>query len=631
MIQHDPSDSFGLAAGPTRRLSGFLGWRLAFLSAVFIAVMTLFGARIYYMMVLRGPYFRELSENNFLYERPIRSPRGQVLAADGTPICLNETLYRVEMGPFRMSEERIAESLAMLSEMLGRPELNDKADQVIKKRPRWKRVTLVDNLGIETVAPLLERLYALPGVVVEPTYKRTHPYANAFGHVTGYVRSVSPDEIERFAEREYLRDDLIGKAGIERRYEDLLRGRHGTEIYIRDALGRPRSSYVGQSAVRGHDIVLTIDHRLQLTADRLMAGHDGAVIVIDPNDGSILALVSKPDYDPNNPLRGASSGATSTYNRATRGRYAPGSTFKIVTAAAGLKAGLLASDGHFCPGNFHLPNVRRPFWCDRRWGHESLDMIGAIQKSCNVYFYNWANEVGKNRMIEMAGAFGFGARTGIDLGSEGRGLLARTDRKQVYRGSVIQMGIGQGALIAVTPIQLANAYAAIANGGTLWKPHLLKEVRTAHGEVVERFEPTSLGTLPVSAGSLRSIREGLRRVVMSRTGTGNKIGFKPEWDVSGKTGSAEVAGQELTNGWFVAYAPSEKPEICVLVLIEAEGHGGSTAGPVVLGLMEAYFEAPAEGELEGAEGLVSASEEFDSPSAGDAPEAEVIPDWARRD
>ncbi len=631
MIQHDPSDSFGMGAAPTRRLAGFLGWRLAFLGAVFVAVMALFGARIYYMMVLRGPYFHELSENNFLYERPIRSPRGQVLAADGTPICLNETLYRVEMGPFRMSEERIAESLSMLSEMLGRPELNDKAAQVIKKRPRWKRVTLVENLGIETVAPLLERLYALPGVVVEPAYKRTHPYANAFGHVTGYVRSVSPDEIERFGEREYLRDDLIGKAGIERRYEDLLRGRHGTEIYIRDALGRPRSSYVGQSAVRGHDVVLTIDHRLQTIADRLMAGHEGAAIVIDPNDGSILALVSKPDYDPNNPLRGASSSATSTYNRATRGRYAPGSTFKVVTAAAGLNAGLLASDGHFCPGNFHLPNVRRPFWCDRRWGHESLDMIGAIQKSCNVYFYNWANEIGKDRMLDMAGAFGFGGRTGVDLGSEGAGLLARKDRKQVYLGSVIQMGIGQGALIAVTPIQLASAYCAIANGGTLWQPHLLKEVRTAHGEIVQRFEPASTGSLPVSGEALASIRDGLRRVVKFRTGTGFKIGFDPDWKVSGKTGSAEVAGQELTNGWFVAYAPSGKPEICALALIEAEGHGGSTAGPIVRGLLEAYFGAQEVGETDGDQGAETASGVGDSSADAEASGAGSVPDWAQLD
>lgn len=638
MLTKQNSTTYDENVKPTRAAAPYVTWRLLLLGFGLVAALAVLGARLYFLTVLRGPYFYDLTENNFLYEQPVRAPRGGVFTSDGTPLSINRTVYQIEMSPFRMRREQIESSLAQLGDLLGQPELADKADTVFKKRPAWEPVVLVKDLELETIAPIRERLYEMPGVIVSPNFVRYHPYGSIFGHITGYIRQIDRETLDKNADKGYLRDDLIGKAGIERTYEDELRGVHGTEIYIRDARGRPRSRYVEEPAKRGNDVILTIDYDLQLAADSLLQGHLGAAIVMDPRDGAILALASKPDYDPNDPMRSASREGGSSYNKVTRGRYAPASTFKLITAAAGLGAGRTPDERGSCPGNYYIPGVRRAFWCDIRHGHGWLDLHGAIQKSCNVYFYRWANQLGRDRMIEVTRGFGFGEPTGIDLLPEGRGLLAQPD-DTIYMGSVVQMGIGQGALIAVTPIQLLNAYAALANGGTLYRPHLIKEVRSHTGELVYSYEKQAIGQLPITENQRVTLIEGFRRVVQKQGGTAYNKGFQGDWDVSGKTGSAEVFGQKLTNGWFVAFAPTSDPEIAIIALVEAEGHGGSTAAPIVKDLMSLYFgrkkrlQAPATVPsipIAEAGSAAPTPEPHETAAARTSTGEEAVPEWARR-
>lgn len=576
----------------TRLKTPFVTWRLLMLAIVAVAVLGVFAARLYYLTVLRGPYYYELSENNFLFDRPVSSPRGNIILSGGETVALNRTIYNLEMSPFGMKKGDIAQTIDRLADLMGRPEIKAKAEEVVNKQPRWKSVKLAQNLDIAAVAPILERIYQLPGVLIDTQYDRDYPYGALLGHLTGYVGPISPEQLPGYLERDYLRADLVGKLGAERQFEDALRGAHGREILIRDARGRPRSSKIEEPAKRGNDVVLTIDLRLQRVCDFLMEGHLGAAIVMNPADGAILAMVSKPAYDPNFPKRIGLEGSSS-YDKVLRGRFAPASTFKLITAAAGLGIGK-TSDAHvYCGGNFRLPSFKRPFWCDVRWGHGSLDLIEALQKSCNVYFFNWANEIGRDKMLEAARSFGFGRPTGIDLAPPGRenvGIVGMKDVKKIFYGSVIQMGIGQGALIAVTPLQLVNAYAALANGGKLLRPHVFREERSAEGKLVRAYEPQVLGELPLTAGQRQILIEGFRRVVQVKGGTAFGVGFRGKWNVAGKTGSAEVHGQELTNGFFVGFAPFDDPKICVLVLIEAEGHGGATAAPIVREIMASYFD-----------------------------------------
>lgn len=579
---------------PSRENTPHVAWRLWFLGLCGLAVLGGLGLRVYTLTVLKGPYFRELSENNYLSESPVSAPRGRIITADGTSIALNRILYKVEMGPYGLKSDDIRKSLDRLAELMNRPELRERADTVIKFRPSRdrERLTLASGLELDAVAPAIERAFELPGIVIETDYDRHYPFGPLFAHITGYSGAISEKQLKEYVDRGYLQQDSVGKIGAERQFEDSLRGHHGAQQVVRDAHGRPRSGHIIEPAQRGNDVVLTIDLRYQSLADALMADSKGTAIMMDPRDGAILALVSKLDYDPNYPTRGTGTGVTSSYNKVIRGHYAPASCFKLVTATAGLMNGRTPEETCFCGGRYILPGQKIHFWCDVRWGHGSLDLYEAIQKSCNVYFYRWSDQLGLDNMVKASQIYGFGAPSGIDLvpvGLETKGLLGKQGKRPVYRGSIIHMGIGQGALIGVTPIQLLCAYAQLGNGGIRMRPHIFKEERSPVGDVVRQYEPQVAGDWPLSEEHRQVLIEGFRRVTQEEGGTAYRKNFPKDWNTAGKTGSAEVHGQELTNGWFVAFAPIEKPEIAVIVLIEAEGHGASTAAPIVRELMGTYF------------------------------------------
>ncbi len=592
MFRREPEDMVEERARPSRENTPFVPWRLAFLGLVTLALLGGFTARVYYLTVLMNPYFYDLSEKNFLHEQPIGSLRGKIVTSDGTAIALNRTLYNIEMGPFGLDKEEITRTINRLAELMKRPELADRAKAVMDCRPKWKRVTLARDLNLSEVTPVIERAYQLPGVVIEPQYSRYYPYGSLFAHITGYSGPIDEKELKRHLDRGYLRGDNIGKLGAERQFESALRGSHGTELVIHDAHGRPRSGRVEEAALRGNDVVLTLDLHLQAFTDAIMADRLGVAIAMDPRDGAILSFVSKPDYDPNYLRRANAGGTVSTYNKIVRGRFAPASTFKLVTATAGLIVGRGPEGSIFCGGNYNLPNLKQRFYCDVRWGHGSLDLYEAIQKSCNVYFYTWADQLGLDRMVETSKIYGFGLPTEIDLalaGHETTGYLGKRKGFPAYRGSIIQMGIGQGAMIGVTPMQLICAYAMLANGGVRMRPHIFKEERSPVGEVVRNYEPKVMGTLPINEAQRAVLLEGFRRVIQKEGGTAFRKKFDPAWNAAGKTGSAEVTGQIEANGWFACFAPMDKPEICILVLIENEGHGATTAAPIAREIMRTYF------------------------------------------
>lgn len=626
-----PSDN---EEGAGRGLPRLARLRLALLLAMMLGILGLLGARMYYLTIVRGEYFHELSENNFLFERPLPAIRGKILTADGSAAAQNLSYYHVLMSPFRMDERAVRRSVAEVASLLARPELTARADVVLAAVPSWKRVTIVDYLDHSAASPILERLAQLPGVLVERTSVRYYPFGRLLGHITGYVGPIAPGQMEEYLDRGYVRTDLVGKLGIERQYEDELNGERGAEVYVRDAAGRPRSSRIARRAQAGHDVVLTLDLNLQRMAEALLKGHRGLAIAMDPRDGSILALSATPGYDPNYPRRGVADKSASSYNNVTRSAYAPASTFKIVTAAAGLLTGHKASEQGDCPGMYFLEGIEKPFFCDVRTGHGTLDMTEAIEQSCNVYFFRWADEIGKKGVFEAALAFGFGQITGIDLPSESAGVLARPGIDRIYQGSLIQMGIGQGSLIGSTPLQLINAYAALANGGKRYRPHLLKEIRSQDGGIVRRFEPQVQGELPLNAEQRKILMEAFRRVVQEPGGTAYARDFPSSWHAAGKTGSAEVAGQKLTNGWFVGFAPLAAPEFIALALVEGEGHGGVSAAPIVRELMSLHFNPPTpENPLRlPAEGIVIPRIEPESgPPSENLPnwEDEEVPFWAR--
>jgi penicillin-binding protein 2 len=581
---------------PTRDDVPFVSRRLVVLSVLFGLVLSLYGAQLYKLTVLRGPEYQKFSENNFLLSSPLVPPRGRLVDRHGAPLAINQLFYEVQMSPYKLEPKAIRATLEKLALLLGQPKIAGKAPAVIGLRPRWKSERLAEGLTLEQVLPVLEQSFLLPGVEVHPHYRRYYPEGSVTSLLTGFVASINPKEAEAFAEAGYMPDEKVGKQGAERTFEEILHGTVGQEVVVRDAHGRPRSRYVGEAAEPGQEVVLTLDLGLQRLADQLLQGWKGVIIAIDPRDGAIRALAARPNFDPNNPTPGILSGESTFVNRATSEVFAPGSTFKIVTATAGLLAGHSPKEVVDCDGMYHLPGVTKGFPCNVKWGHGSDDMYEGLQHSCNVFFYTWARAAGGERMLSAAAAFGFGQKTDIELASnEKRGTLGLPPGEKPYAGDVLHMGIGQGRMIAVTPIQVARAYAALANGGKLLQPKLLQEVRLPTGEVDPDYglKPEVQGTLPLTDQQRGEILEGLREVVSEPRGTAHRAGLKPEWNVYGKTGTAQTGKPNVpANGWFACFAPGNNPEILFVILYEEAGHGGEMAAPVARQLLAYYFGQP---------------------------------------
>lgn len=605
------------------------------------AILLLIG-RLAWLQMVRSDHFLALAEENRVDRQILRAERGRIFDRNGEVLADNVPTYRVTLDladrALKRRKDAYLPVVASLAEVLGR-EPNALALEVERlKRHSNRPIPIARNLSFEQVAQLEERMDRLPGVQVETESSRRYPGGVFAGHLLGYLGEVGEDDLAKERPDPYHPGDLIGQAGIEKFYEAELRGRDGEAFVEVDAFRR-RTHYFPElpsvPASPGHDLYLTIDARLQRAAEQaldeirahgrkprtVLAATGGApvpadddpppasgLIAIDPRNGDVLALASRPSFDPNLFLKGISHeewrrlsdpNHPPLLNRAIQASYPPGSTFKCLTSLAGLDAGIIDATRHFsgCGGGYHYGN--RTFGCWRRAGHGSLALLDALARSCDVYYYQVGIALGVDRLARFAEKCHMNERTGIDLPQERNNLIPtpewyaeRYGKAGVHKGAALNVSIGQGEVLQ-TPASLARFTAAIANGGHVLKPHLLLRVQEPDGKVLRDAseETWEIDRLPSNAADLALVQAAMERVVMDAGGTGGraKVG---QFRIAGKTGTAQNPHGE-DHALFVCYAPVDDPRIVVAVVIEEAGHGGSVAAPVAQRVLAALLQPDA--------------------------------------
>jgi penicillin-binding protein 2 len=569
------------------------------------------GLRLYRLQVGQGETWRSLSENNRIRLQRLAATRGLIYDRNGDPLVDNRASFDVVVVP--EDTEDLAATIRRVAHFLRTPDLNVKQLlQAARGRPPYEGLVIKRDVDYDAVVALETHQLELPGVSLDAGPLRTYPFGPVGSHLFGYVGEVSEAELEK--NHGYRMGDLIGKAGAEKAWETRLRGVPGGQQIEVDALGRKLRVLSRVPQTQGHNMILSVDRRLQLFTEQLMEEHEGSVVVMKPDTGEILAMVSKPTFDPNVFARGirrdewrqlTNDKLKPLNNRAIQGQYPPGSTFKIVTAAAALEEGAVTPFTRiFCGGSYAFAN--RAFRCWKKGGHGSVDLHRALVESCDVYFYQVGVKMGVDAIAEYSHRFGLGEITGISLDHEKPGLIPSTEWKRArfnepwFQGETLSVAIGQGYVLA-TPLQMANVIATVANGGTRYRPHLVRRIDNAAGEVVEEILPEVVGNAGLRKSTLLQIREALRDVVNAPNGTGKKAKL-PNIDVGGKTGTSQVfkmgkqtkthhmARHLRDHAWFVAFAPVDAPEIAIAVLIEhAGGGGGAMAAPIAHDVADFYF------------------------------------------
>lgn len=584
--------------------------RLGALAAVMAAGYLALGAELWRKQVAHGAQYRESLARQSV--RRIRQPalRGRIydrrgaLLADNRP-SYDLALYLEELrmpGRWSNTLARVERTLAEVERRIGVPRAitaEDVRNHIRRRLPlplvAWR------DLDEAALARWAEQAAGLPGVELHAQPARVYPAGAAAAHVVGYLGRADlpadPDEPFDFDLPEY-----VGRAGVERRYDDRLRGAPGGRLIRVDASGFRHADLGGRPPRPGEDLQLTLDLELQRALERLFTGHHGAAVVLDARDGAVLALYSAPSFDPNaltptiSPERWRALSEDPDhplFNRATGGAYPPGSTFKPIVGVAAQRAGLSPRQKFSCAGSIELGG--HVFNCWERAGHGPLDLTGAIRTSCNVWFYRAALQVGPEPILGAASEAGLGRRSGIDLDAESPGFLpSEAWKRRVLReswrdGDTCNLAIGQGAL-TVTPLQMAVVAAALANGGRLVRPHLLYGTRpygADHFAAVTAEPPRELGWSPAA---LAPIREGMRQVVMSEQGTGRRA-RTPLVEAAGKTGTAEYGPRDARRkrGWMIAFAPYDAPRFAIAVVVDEALSGGLTAAPLMHDVLEALF------------------------------------------
>lgn len=550
------------------------------------SVFLVIAGRIGFLTMARGEEHARAAERNLGVTERIDAPRGNVFDRNGHPLAINRKAYSVSYSRRGSSAEEVHETLRRLGELLGQ-NLLDRKDEILTTS-RWERHNLARRLSHIDVVPILERQAEFPGARVQDDFRREYPRGTAFAHVVGYMGKITKEDGDRFARPIYMPDDYVGRAGLERQYEEALVGKAGTRRKTVNSRGVLLEDPVVQQPARaGEDLHLTLDAGLHEHATALLGTESGSVVMMDVETGELLVLASVPTFDPDQPwLQELGGRPVSHLNRAFRGAYPPGSTFKLMTASAALRSGWTRNSSVTCSGNFHWPGWDRPFWCDVRYGHGTVDTVRSIQASCNVFYYEAGYRLGADALLAEAQRYGYGEVTGIDLPGERAGSFAAEGA--LRGGELLNFSIGQGAFLA-TPLQIAVAFAAIANGGTLVTPHVVQEIRSADGAGVQYVRPAPRGDIGLSGEQRDVLVEGLYRAVNQQGGTAYRAGFPRQWEFCGKTGTAEV-GQGKVDAWFAGFLPRSAPRYVVVAHVErADGHGGDIAAPIVRDLVARWL------------------------------------------
>ncbi len=569
--------------------------------------------KLWSLQILSGPQYRIKSENNRIRIQDIPPYRGLVYDRNGTLLVTNRPSYDLCVVP-----EDVRDSAALLKRLENLVSLDpDQARELVLKTKRVKpfqAVCIKRGLSRDELALVETHRFNLPGVLIRVAPQRRYLFGNFASHVLGYLGEVTERDLKTGRYFGARVGDLVGKAGVELRWQRTLGGIRGGEQVEVDAAGRQIRVISSQPPHPGANVYLTIDTDLQRVAEEALGDKSGAVVALDPNNGQVLAMVSKPSFDPNLFVGGidpavwkdmVTSRKYPLQNRAIAGLYSPGSTFKMVVALAALEEGVVDPEEEiWCPGWMRLGN--RTFRCWKKAGHGKVKLHRAIVESCDVYFYTLGKRLGVDKIAAYARKMGLGSRTGFDLGFERSGLVPTRTWKLKKWGVPWQMGetlsfaIGQSYLL-VTPIQMACLISSIFNGGYLYEPQVSKLVKDTDGKVLYAFRPKIKGQLNFSEEHMQIVRDALIGVVNERHGTGRRAAIEGI-KVAGKTGTAQVVGLKKgekgkseeerfrDHAWFVCIAPAEDPRIAVSVLVEHGGHGGSGAAPIAKQVIEHYLQ-----------------------------------------
>ena len=620
------------------------------LGLMILGIFAVFGYRLWDLQIVQGAHYAVRSDTQRLRTEIIPTSRGIIYDRNGTPLVRNVPSFKVTVTPAYLPDDNAAAEAVVirLAVLLGMPYTTDGDEVGLREIVReayqvpYHPTEIASNLTREKALLIAQESMLLPGVSVEVDATRDYPYGPLVSQILGYLWPIPSKYEEEYSDQGYEPDDRIGSAGVEATYEDELRGKKGESLVEEDVMGRVIRVVSQQSVpMPGDNVHLTLDLDLQRVAEKTLQARmaranspRGVVIVMNPQTGEILALVSLPTYDDNLFAHGISTSDWQALsenvhrpmlNHAIADRLQPGSVFKVIIAAGALQEGVL--DGRHtrlnCPGTIVVPNKYYPndpgqaqsFHCWNRAGHGWLDVVGGIANSCNIFFYKAGGGFEADHFEGLgmdeehgiphyAHLFGFGARTGVELTAEISGTVPTANWKRLTYGESWSTGdtynysIGEGYL-QVTPLQMLNAINVIANGGTLYRPRIVHHVTDAEGNVVQPFEPEIIRTLPISPENWSLIQEGMEGAVAYGTATRAQIeGVR----VAGKTGTAQYCDDiaretgicrpgyaQPEHAWFTAFAPVENPEISIIVFVYNGGEGSVNAVPVAHEILEYYF------------------------------------------
>ena len=578
-------------------------------TVVILLIFTCLAGRFWYLQIFKGAYFKKMSENNRIRVLAIPPSRGIIFDRRGTALVNSRHSFNLYIIPDDV------QNWDVLKKQLGSLLAMDR-DQ-IEQRLAQKKVSPIHPIPIkldlsqDELGKVETFKYLIPGVYIEVSPQRNYPLGPVAPHVIGYLGEITAKQLKSSLYPDNRMGDYIGQWGLEKEWQAELGGKKGGRFLEVDAIGQEIQELGTRESISGNNLVTTLDWTLQKTAQDALKGKSGAVVVLNPTTGEVLAMYSSPDFNPSSftqKLSGKEWNALFSdplkpfQNRAIQGQYPPGSTYKMITALAGLEEKVITPETVFyCNGSFPFGN--RVFHCWKKGGHGAVNLHKAIVQSCDVYFYNVGNRLGVDRLARYAQFFGLGQPTGIALYPEKGGLIPTSLWKlKRYKvpwqpGETLSLAIGQGYNLT-TPLQMAVVTAAIANGGQVFRPFLVKRLVSPEGTVMKEFSPHLIRSIPLHPENLRLIREAMAGVINEPGGTGGSARL---WGVvaAGKTGTAQVVGLGKKGGrdhaWFVAFAPLESPQLAIAVVVEHGGHGGEAAAPIARKIFEAYFNLPPRG------------------------------------
>ena len=587
--------------------------RFVGVSVCILFVFALMFFRLVYLQIIRGEEYRLLSEKNAVRLKSIKPSRGLVfdrdkrLMVDNRP-SFNLKIVREDAGDVEKTVEKVAKLIQVPFQEL--------MDSIARagKGAFYKSVTLKNDISRDQLAIVEAHKFDLPGIHIDIEPTRYYIYKKTAAHLLGYLGQINSKELKAGKYPNVKSGDSIGRYGIEKSFEKYLQGKRGGRQIEVDANGRTIKVLKTVEPVAGLDLNLTLDLDLQQKAEKLLKKKDGADVAIDPDNGDILVLASNPSFDQNDFIGGISSKKWKALmsdpgkpmiNKAIQAEYPPASTYKIITSFAALEEKRInINTTAYCPGFLKYGN--RVYRCWNKQGHGEINIVNGLAQSCDVFYYHAGLKVGVDKLAQYATGSGLGKKTGIILENERKGLIPTSAWKKKRHkeswqgGETLSIAIGQSYNL-VTPLQMAVLIAAVGNGGTLYRPRIVKTIEDSHGKIIKTIEPQITGGLPASKETLNIVRTALLKVVQGERGTARGIRLK-NVEIAGKTGTAQVFSikkddktrtEDLKyslrdHAWFISYAPAQNPVIAISVMIEHGEHGSSTAAPIAAALIEQY-------------------------------------------